>query len=86
MNPFIVVWWQYAQSRLAVEWLNAMDRAAITQAADEIDRRLAADPTICAESDHEELYRFTVSPLTIQFTIDQVNHAVTIWTVRSIEQ
>jgi hypothetical protein len=78
MNPFIVVWWEYAQSRLAVEWLNAMDRGAITQAANEIDRRLAADPTSCAESGHEELYRITVRPLTVQFTIDHVNRAVTI--------
>jgi hypothetical protein len=86
MKPFIVVWWEYAQSRLAVEWLNALDRAAITSAANEIDRRLAADPTACVEGDHEQLLRFTVSPLSVQFTVDPVNRSVTIWTVRLIKQ
>jgi hypothetical protein len=82
MKPFTVVWWEFAQSRLANEWLQSSNRAAITQAADEIDRRLAVDPASCAESEHEGLHRFTVKPLTVQFTIDHGNHEVVIWTVR----
>jgi hypothetical protein len=85
MRPFTVVWWEFAQSRLAHLWLQSTDKPAVSLAADVIDRRLAADPESCIESDHEGLSRMTVDPLTVQFTIDVGNRAVTIWTVRSTE-
>jgi hypothetical protein len=86
MKPFTVVWWEFAQSRLADLWISSADKAAVTRAEIEIDRRLALDPKSCVESDHEGLCRMTVDPLTVQFTIDDDNRAVTIWTVRSIDR
>lgn len=83
MKPFIVVWWEFAQSRLAELWIAAADRTAIRRAADEIDRRLAANPKSCIESDHEGLCRLTIEPLSVQFTIDEENQAVIIWSVRT---
>ena len=79
---FTVVWWEFAQSRLANLWLSSADKAAVTRAANEIDRRLALDPESCVESSHEGLYRMTVDPLTVQFTIDADNRAVIIWAAR----
>jgi hypothetical protein len=83
LKPFIVVWWEIAQSRLAELWIAAADRTAIRRAADEIDRRLATNPKSCVEGDQEGLCRMTIEPLSVQFTIDEENQAVTIWTVRS---
>ena len=85
MNRFTVVWWQFAKSKLAHLWLNATDKtdkAAVTRAADEMDRRLAEDPESCAEDRHEQLCRLTIDPLTVQFTIDDHDRIVTVWTVR----
>lgn len=76
MRPFTVVWWEYAQSRLAELWILSADKQAITHAAAEIDRRLATDPESCIESNHEGLSRMTVDPLTVQFTIDDDNRTV----------
>lgn len=83
MKPYIVVWWEFAQSRLADLWISAADRTAIRRAADEIDRRLATNPKSCIESNHEGLCRMTIEPLYVQFTIDEENQAVIIWTVRT---
>jgi hypothetical protein len=82
MNRFTVVWWQFAKSTLAGLWLEATDKAAVSRAANEIDQRLAADPKSSAEDRHEELYRLTVEPLTVQFTIDDLDRRVSVWTVR----
>jgi hypothetical protein len=82
MNPFTVVWWQFAKSRLADLWVDATDKAIVTRAADEIDRRLAADPVSSVEDCHEGLCRLTIDPLTVQFTIKHLDRRVTVWTVR----
>jgi hypothetical protein len=82
MIRFTVVWWQFAKNRLADLWLAAADKAAVTRAADEIDRRSAADPQSCAEIRHEELCRMTIDPLAVQFTIDDHDRLVIVWTVR----
>jgi hypothetical protein len=84
MKSFTVVWWEFAQSRLAELWLQSDDKAAVTRAAGEIDRRLAADPWSCIERDHEGLSRMTVPPLSVQFTIDDDHRGVIVWTARSI--
>ena len=39
-----VVWTQEAMNQLAQAWLSAIDRAAVTSAADAIDARLKQDP------------------------------------------
>jgi hypothetical protein len=82
MSRFTVVWWQFANSRLADLWLEATDKSAVSRAADEIDRRLMADPNSCAEDRHEGLCRFSVSPLTVQFTVDELDRRVVVWSVR----
>lgn len=82
MSRFTVVWWRFAKDKLADLWLDATDKADITRAADEIDRRLAADPESSAEDCHEGLYRLMVDPIAVQFSIDDFDRRVTVWTVR----
>lgn len=45
MTRYTVVWVEGAERELANLWLDATDRRAVTDAADEIDRALARDAT-----------------------------------------
>jgi hypothetical protein len=44
MIRFTVVWSEPANDRLAILWMNAPDRNAVTAAANTIDAALASDP------------------------------------------
>jgi len=44
VKRFTVVWKPTAQDDLARLWLSAVDRAAVTDASEDIDRVLAWDP------------------------------------------
>jgi hypothetical protein len=47
---YTVVWLTEAEDELAVLWMSSADRAAVTRAAAEIDRRLAANGPTEGES------------------------------------
>lgn len=83
MNQFTVTWWRDAQNDLAEIWMTAADSAAVTRAANEIDRLLARDPSAAIEDQHEGLCRTTVDPLIVQFTINDQDRLVTVLTVRT---
>jgi len=74
---FTVRWRRSARDELAALWTqaDAVIRQAITAATNEIDRRLARDPTNLGESRGDELRIWFVFPLGVRFRID-LNHAV----------
>lgn len=82
MKQFTVAWWFDSQNDLANLWMAADDPKAVTRAADEIDRLLARDPASVIDDHHEGLCRLTVGPLTVQYSIDDPDRKVTVWTVR----
>ena len=82
MKQFTVTWWQDAQNDLTNLWISASDPKAVSRAADEIDRLLAREPTSVIVDQHEGLCRTTVEPLTVQFSIDDLDRRVTVWSVR----
>jgi hypothetical protein len=65
---YTVVWVPAAQNRLADLWVQALDRAAVSAASDEIDRLLRDDP----DQKGQPLGRnrgLTVAPLSVLFTV-----------------
>jgi mRNA-degrading endonuclease RelE of RelBE toxin-antitoxin system len=82
MKRFTVVWFSDAQDDLANLWMNATDRSAVARSADEIDLRLAHDPISAVEEEHEGLCSLRVGPLVIQYSFDESDRRVTVWTVR----
>jgi hypothetical protein len=73
-----------ALDSLAREWLNATDRNAVAHAGDEIERRLASDPHHNGTDVREGLRQIMLHPLKVQFTIEEDDRLVTIWTVRTV--
>jgi hypothetical protein len=86
MKPFTVVWYRAAQDDLANLWLSAVDPSAVTHSADEIDRRLAHDPISAVEAEHEGLCSLIIEPLMVQFTLDELDRKVTVWSVREVSR
>jgi hypothetical protein len=84
MIRYTLTYTHEALSALAREWLNASDRLAVTQAGDEIDRRLSVDAVNQGEEVREGLRRLVVHPLQVQFTVEESDRTVTIWTVRVV--
>jgi hypothetical protein len=84
MIRFTVTYTREALNALAREWLDSADRGAVTQAGDDIDRQLCFDAPDKGEEVREGLRRLVVHPLQIQFTVEENDRTVTIWTVRAI--
>jgi hypothetical protein len=62
---------------LTMIWLLAADRAAVTRAADEIDRRLKFSP-LTSGTDLGDYWGLTVDPLTVTYTVSPDDCLVTI--------
>jgi hypothetical protein len=75
--PFTVTWDPSAQNNLALIWINATDRTAVTNAANFIDRRLRISPD-SAGQDLSGFRMFTVPPLTVTFTVSPGDRLVTV--------
>ena len=86
MKQFTVVWYNDAQNDLADLWMSAVDPGAVARSADEIDRQLARDPKSVTEANHEGLCSLSVEPLVVQYSIDELDCRVTVWTVRQIDK
>lgn len=86
MRKFTVVWYRDAKDDLADLWLSASDPGAVTLSANEIDRRLAEDPKSAILENHEGLCSLIVEPLLIQYSFDELDCKVTVWTVRLIDK
>ncbi len=82
MRGFTVIWWPPAQDDLALIWLDANLRGAVADAANKIDRELSEAPDQKGRAKHEGLRELAVQPLVVQFSIDNDDRQVTIWSVR----
>jgi hypothetical protein len=79
---YTVIWWQPALDDLTTLWIDFTDREAINSATDEIDRILASAPATAGIDFHEGLRKLTIEPLEVQFSIDEADRKVTIWSTR----
>ncbi len=83
---YTVVYRLSAESHLAELWNDATDRQQITNAADEIDSRLAKDPHHEGESRSADTRIVFVRPLAVLFEIsdpDRMVHVLKVWRVSS---
>jgi mRNA-degrading endonuclease RelE of RelBE toxin-antitoxin system len=78
---YTVVWKPEAERRLADLWVNATNRRAITDAANEIDKQLGHDPETKGESRSGNRRILLESPLGILFKIDPQDRKVIVLTV-----
>ncbi len=79
---YTVVWIPSAEQDLAELWLIATDRAAVTQAANEIDRLLRHDPEQQGESRSDGVRVLLVAPLGVQFEVlsdDRLVRVLHVW-------
>jgi hypothetical protein len=84
MIRYTVTYTRGALSRLAREWMNSSDRQAITEAGDEIDRRLLFDAPEKGEAKRDGLRQLVVRPLQVEFSVNDDDRLVTIWSVEVI--
>jgi len=82
MTRFTVTWTREAQDQLALLWLNSLNRAAVTRAADEIDRTLAVDPLDKGYDVGEGLRGLVVPPLFVMFIVKEADRMVEVLRVR----
>ena len=83
MSPFTVRYAQRALDQLTDLWLGAgAERDAVTEAANEIDKLLASDPSGHGKPEHEGLWRLDVPPLHVLYTIEEQQKIVGVELVR----
>ena len=84
MRGFTVIWWPPAQDDLALIWLDTNIRGRVADAANMIDRELSDTPSQKGIAKHEGLREIAVQPLVVQFSVDNEDRQVTIWSVRKM--
>ncbi|MEO2091422.1 MAG: hypothetical protein ABGY75_18345 [Gemmataceae bacterium] len=73
---YTVLWLPDAENELAAVWMASADRAAVTTASTELDRRMAADPENEGESRVGSRRITFEKPLAIYFDVDTVRRRV----------
>jgi hypothetical protein len=76
-----VVWQPAAEGRLAELWNGGPDRAAITAAANAIDRMLARDPLAAGEARTGAVRILIQPPLAVEFTVSEPDRLVSVYAV-----
>ena len=76
MTRFTVIWSQAAQDRLAQFWIAATDRAAVSAAANAIDRELAEDPGEKGVEVAPAIFELTVLPLRVLYEVSEADRQV----------
>lgn len=84
MTRYTVTATSKAESDLANLWLQASDRAAVAAAADTIDKLLRDDATERGGAATLGLRQLIVAPLIAEFSIEEEDRKVTIWSIRHI--
>ena len=75
---YTVLWSPEAEKRLAALWLAALDRKALTDAANAIDRLLANDPDRLSESRPDTTRIFFMPPLGVLFHVEAPDRTVSV--------
>ena len=83
---FTVVWKPEAERRLATIWTDAIERDAVTRAADVIDRALKNHPESLGESRNNGRRIHHEPPLGVIFRVSSADRMVTVLTVWSYER
>jgi hypothetical protein len=78
---YTVLWSPVAEQRLAALWTDAVNRKAVTDAANAIDRQLANDPDELGESRSDGTRVLFVPPLGILFQVNEGDRMVTVLAV-----
>lgn len=79
---FRVLWTPVAEQQLADLWISASDRGAITAAANEVDRLLAANPLAQGESRFDQLRVTFEAPLGVEYEVheaDRLVYVLAVW-------
>jgi hypothetical protein len=84
MTRYTVTATPKAENDLARLWLRASSRRAVSQAADAIDRLLRDDASQKGFDAGQGLRQLMVSPLIAEFSVDEGDRTVTIWSIRHI--
>jgi len=77
-----VIWVPKAEQNLATLWMDAADRPIVTEAANEIDRRLRDDPGGAGESRSRGRRILLEPPLGVIFRVyaeDRIVRVLTVW-------
>ena len=83
---YTVVWEPAAERKLAEIWLASSHRAAITAAADDIERMLRHDPTQAGELVDVDKHRLISAPLVVYFDVSVPDRRVHIWAVWAVRE
>ena len=84
MTRYTVTYTPDAFDALARIWLDASNREAVAVAGDEIDRVLAEDATQKGFSSGRGYRQLIVSPLVVDFSVEEGDRMVTIWSLRHV--
>ncbi|MFO7903668.1 MAG: hypothetical protein ACQESR_10420 [Planctomycetota bacterium] len=76
-----MVWKPTAERTLAQIWTDAVDRQAVTGAADLIDAILGSSPRKVGESRAGDTRILTVMPLSIYYDVHDDDRLVAVWAV-----
>ncbi len=76
MNDFGLEWEPDGEEELARIWLFADDCQAVTDASAQIDRLLTSNPVGAGQALHEGLFKLTVSPLTVFYSVESGQRTV----------
>ncbi len=78
---YTVVWRPTAEQALAQIWTDAVDRQAVTDAADLIDAMLGSSPRAVGESRAGDTRILTAMPLSIYYDVHEDDRLVAVWAV-----
>jgi hypothetical protein len=84
MTRYTVTATPKAENDLARLWLSASNRGAVAQAADTMDRLLRDDASQKGYDAGQGVRQLIVSPLLAEFSVDEEDRRVTIWSIRHI--
>lgn len=83
---FTVIWLPQAERELAVIWMAATDRNAVSEASNRIDQMLERNPLGVGESRDEGFRVLIERPLGVYYSVDEDQQLVqvgNVWMVRS---
>jgi plasmid stabilization system protein ParE len=78
---YTVTWTPSARNELCRIWIDAVDRQAVTSAANEFDAALRTDPNTVGESRGDGVRILTVAPLSIYYRVSEADRCVEVWSV-----
>ena len=82
---YTVTYTSAALNSLARQWIAAPDRRSVARAGDELDRILGEDTSFKGCNAGRGLRQLIIPPLIAEFSVNDDDRIVTIWSVRHID-